>query len=203
MELSIYKQIIWIIFVLFGLQACDYAPESLPDKIIADYELAIPLTDTIITAKDVVFPPESSSQPGDDVIIPAGQTVAYLFPFPFYLSDFTDEGNVVEWVEPKAIFDNIFSDKIEFLISPFIGRDFTVLYDLGKDTQLTSGRNVLFGNTASRISLANNPSLSEANKLVLEVKIIIKEDITVKELKANQSIVQFGLRLKVKLGIAL
>lgn len=190
-----------LFFGLLALTACDYNPESFPDRIVSDYELAIPIGDTVLSFKNMNIP----ELPGGvgSIEIPAGFSITDSLSFPFYVSDFTNEDYIVEWVEPKAIIRDAFMSKTDVYVTVFIKSNNGDKYVLTQDKKLMNDNNVLFGDEASRINPKQFGSLSGANRVYVLFKIVAKESIKIADLYNSESHIKLGMKIKLTMDFSL
>lgn len=95
------KKKLFLLLCMFSLVSC-YKADPLPERLKTEYELAIPIIDTIVSVGDFIDI-DTSSIPPNLLSIPAG-TPIHLgeMKFPFYLGDFANT-QIVEWIEPKFL----------------------------------------------------------------------------------------------------
>jgi hypothetical protein len=150
---------------------------------------------------DIAFPSELSSVIDDDEEVLASAVFGpYELSYPFYVADFTQEGQVIDWVEPKAIINSSFLDKTDFRISFYMDNENGYSYTLGKDMNLVTGDNVLFGNKESRVDFNTYDELRGINKVRMVIILTVNDDLTMKDLKNSRSHVKVGVKFKMKMG---
>ena len=95
-------RLIYIVFTTMFLVSC-YSPESLPDRIENEHEFAIPLMDTTLDVMSFPLLSTMSILP-DDLLLPSGTVIGSgTKDFPFYVGNWTERGQIVEWVELNLV----------------------------------------------------------------------------------------------------
>ncbi len=184
------------LLLLFSLSACDYDAEPLPDKITADYELAIPIADTTFTIIDFF---QSSNIPPSQINLPSGSSIHIVVDYPFYLANFTENNYKIHWVKPKAIIDNQFPSIVDISLSCYISTLNHQQYSLANNHLLAAKENTLF--TDIHIGASGFP-IAEANRLYVVIGLKTTKDTSVQELLDNMLKVSFGLRIGLQINRA-
>ena len=199
MNLSNLKQIMLLFTIVFALWGCDYSRDPFPTEIVSDYELAIPIVDTVVNFAEIAFPLDYLPNENQEIL--SGIIGPEKISFPFYLADFFEDGQYLSWIEPKIIIDSDFLDKIDFMLDFFLEDESGgILHILNSNIKLTSGENVLFGNADSRLDFNSNMFLKDAKKITVQATIVVKESITVKDLVNSKSNIKIGLKVGINMG---
>ena len=185
------------LLLIFSLSACEYKAESLPDYLVADYEVAFPIADTTLSIADFF---QTSSIPPSQIDLPSGSTVYVTLDFPFYLADFSENDYEIYWIEPKAIIDNQFPSTVDVSLSCYISALNMQQYSLASNQPLAIGENTLF--TGTRIKADEFP-IAQANKLYIIIGLKTKEDTSVQKLMENKLEIGFGLIVGLRINRAL
>ena len=181
------------LLLLASLSACDYKPESFPNHISADYEIAFPIADTIF-AIDNFF--QFSSLPPVEIGLPKGTVVNIVLDYPFYLADLSENSYEIFWIGPKAFIDNQFPQLVDIRLSCYIIFLNMQQYVLADDKQLPLGESVLF--TDKHINNSEYP-LAQANKLYIILELETKGNTSVQQLMESELNVSFGLKVGLRI----
>lgn len=182
-------------FLIFTC-SCQYKPDDFPTVFKSTYEVAIPITDKAID--DLIFsafPDEMT----DDVLMTTGSQYISKLSFPAYISDILGQGYKIEWLEPKAIINAKFSDKVKMDLT-FLLVDNTsqpYVYTIASDLILKQGENRYFGNESSRIKPTTLDHFKSDSELYIALTITILDDIVVKDIKKAEIWAKLGLKARI------
>ena len=191
------RKLIFIALTGIFLVSC-YSSGSLPDRLENEYVFAFPLFDTVFNVKD--FPYFNTISHQNDDVLTAGDTiVSKRIDFPVYMKEWTEKGQIVEWVEPKLILSfNDMPDGIT-LLNTYVGNnsaEYHFWLRKNHEEQIASNTTKTVQEPCPETELAN---LRIYDKLYFDVAFSFKNDVRGKDLQTSYIRARMGIRLKVRM----
>lgn len=173
-----------VLFCLSSL-ACNYNFESIPDKRVSFYEVALPLAnDTFVLNNYINFP---------GATFPAGFSHTIEESYPFFLGDLNWEDNSLEWMEPRMLVTNNIPSSVLLSFSCFALVDgILVPFWIEENTEIKTGTSII----EARIDKESMNEVKTAKDLILRFTIRTKEDVNATDLLRSF----FRIRLGAKAG---
>jgi hypothetical protein len=195
---------IYVFFAAWIPFSC-YTPEPLPKVIENEYELAFPLIDTALEVMNFPYFSISSALP-DNMLLPAGTVIeSETQNFPFYIGDWTEKGQSVEWVELNLTLSYYRMNKGAITINIYTQNGTNKEYfwlPQNYEIKTNMANYEVVGNpTKIALTPAQLNAVKDAGRIYFDAGLMFDENINGKDLTTSYIRAKLSMKVKVRMSL--